>query len=415
MTRTKMFSLCFWLLAHLNSTLQAHSRQHCCSDLSPATWARGCGEEQGLPCALHGDEALAACEPTFPSPTQRPLGSFLSGSSVLFSQPAWPSRGWWVTHSALVLLYYFLHWPPCVSWPLIRVLGCGFLLFIVFFTLRCLLFLLPLCSLCSHYTLCSAVPYSHSIALFHVPNDCSSPFEKSLLKTHYPYIKEGDKDELAWLGEPGKYFSSDDESSLSWTLMFGIARLTQQQWWWLSKGAGFLDGSCAATSSGLWVTVDMILPLTLTAGCWDSSSHLSVLVLAHSTLAITTSLYQLWYCPFLAFHTFHCSVPSGSAPALPNLGRVEQMNLLPLGELRYHPSFVLFTGISQQPLNSSWPWPCLVDLDYPCTWCRTRSMGWMVVMWRWSAQALEFFQTMLRLERKQKNTGDVCNVVQIII
>jgi len=42
-------------------------------------------------------------------------------------------------------------------------------------------------------------------------------------------------------------------------------------------------------------------------------------------------------------------------------------------------------------------------------------MGWMVVMWRWSAQALEFFQTMLRLERKQKNTGDVCNVVQIII
>lgn len=58
---------------HLNSTSQIHSRQHFSPDLSPATRARGCGEGQGLPCALHGGEALTTCEPTFPSPTQGQL------------------------------------------------------------------------------------------------------------------------------------------------------------------------------------------------------------------------------------------------------------------------------------------------------------------------------------------------------
>lgn len=177
--------------------------------------------------------ALAACEPTFPSPPQWQLSSFLLGSAVLFSQPAWPSRGWWVTHSALVLLYCFLHWPRCVSWPLIGVLVYEFLLFIVFSTPRCLLFLLPLYSLCSCYTLCSAVPYSHSIALFHVPNDFSSLFEKCLLKTHCLYIKEWNKDELTWLGEPGKYPSSSDESGLSWALIFQNS--------WISSSAVMLS------------------------------------------------------------------------------------------------------------------------------------------------------------------------------
>lgn len=215
-----MFPSCFSLLSHLNSTLQTHSRQHFSSDSSPTTRAWGWGEGQGLPCALHGGEALTACEPTFPSSTQQLLGSFLFGSAVLFSQSAWPSHGWWVTHSALVLLYYFLCCPCCVSWPLIGVLVYGFLLFIVFSTPRCVLFLLPLCSLCSCYALCSAVPYSHGIALFHVPNDCFSLFEKCLLKTHCPYIKEWNKDEVARLGEPGKYASSFDESGLSWALIF---------------------------------------------------------------------------------------------------------------------------------------------------------------------------------------------------
>lgn len=215
-----MFSSCFSLLSHLNSTWQVHSWQHFGSDLSPATWAWGCGEGQGLPLALHRGEALAACQPTLPSPTQWQLGSFLLGSAVLFCQPAWPSQAWWVTHGAPVLLCYFLRCPRCVSWPLIGVLVYGFLLFIVFCTLRCLLFLLPLCCLCSRYALCSAVPYSHRVALFHVPNDCSSLFEKFLLKTHCPYIKEWNKDELAWLGEPGKYASSSDESGLSWALIF---------------------------------------------------------------------------------------------------------------------------------------------------------------------------------------------------
>lgn len=104
------------------------------------------------------------------------------------------------------------YWGPCLVY--------GFLLFIVFSTPSCLLFLLPLCSLCCLYTLCSAVPHSHSIALFHVPNDCSSLLEKCLLKTHCPYIREWNKDELAWLGEPGKCACSSDESSLSWALIF---------------------------------------------------------------------------------------------------------------------------------------------------------------------------------------------------
>lgn len=148
-----------------------------------------------------------------------PRAAFFLAVLCFFCQLVWPSCGWWVTHSALVLLCYFPYCSWCASWPLIRVLVYGFLLFIVFSTLRCLLFLLPLCSLCSCYTLCSAVPYSHGIALFHVPNDCSSLFEKCLWKTHCPYIKEWNKDELAWLGEPGKYASSSDESGLSWALI----------------------------------------------------------------------------------------------------------------------------------------------------------------------------------------------------
>lgn len=165
-------------------------------------------------------EALAACEPTFPSPPQWQLRSFLLGSAVLFPQPAWSSRGWWVTHSAPVFLYRFLCWPRCVSWPLIRVLVYEFLLFIVFSTPRCLLFLLPLCSLRSCYMLYSAVPYSHSIALFHVPNDFSSLFEKCLLKTHSFTSKSEIK--MSWLGWENleKYPSSSDESGLSWALIF---------------------------------------------------------------------------------------------------------------------------------------------------------------------------------------------------
>lgn len=52
-----------------------------------------------------------------------------------------------------------------------------------FSTPSCLLFLLHLCSFWSCYMLCSAVPYSHGIALFHVPNDGSSLWETSLKNT----------------------------------------------------------------------------------------------------------------------------------------------------------------------------------------------------------------------------------------
>lgn len=146
----------------------------------------GLGWRARAACALHGGEALTACELTFPSPTQQLLGSFLFGSAVLFSQPAWPSHVWWVTHSALVLLYYFLRCPCCVSWLLMGVPVYGFLLFIVFSTPRCILFLLPLCSLCSYYTLCSAVPYSHGIALFSCAEWLLFPLWEMSLKNTLP-------------------------------------------------------------------------------------------------------------------------------------------------------------------------------------------------------------------------------------
>lgn len=146
--------------------------------------ARGCDEGQRLPCALHGVKPSLPASPPFPPHLNGSSAAFFWAVLCFFPQPVWPSCAWWVTHSAPVLLYCFLQWPRCVSWPLIEVLVYEFLLFIVFSTPRCLLFLLPLCSLCSCCTLCSAVPYSHSIALFHVPNDFSSLFEKCLLKTH---------------------------------------------------------------------------------------------------------------------------------------------------------------------------------------------------------------------------------------
>lgn len=66
----------------------------------------------------------------------------------------------WLTLACLLALY----WGP---W-----LGISA---IFFFIMRCLLFLLSLCSLCSFYALCS-VSYSHSTTLFHVPNGGSSLF-----------------------------------------------------------------------------------------------------------------------------------------------------------------------------------------------------------------------------------------------
>lgn len=129
--------------------------------------------------------------------------------------------------------------------------------------------------------------------------------------------------------------------------------------------------------------------------------------LAHSVLTITTALYQLSHCPFLAFDPLHCSVPSGTALALPNLEAVEQMDLLQLGELRYHPCLVLFTGIPLQSLLPellfSWPWPCLVGLDYPCVCCRTCSTGWVVATWRQSEQVLEFCLNDVVFGKKTEN------------
>lgn len=102
-----------------------------------------------------------------------------------------------------------------------------------------------------------------------------------------------------------------------------------------------------------------------------------------------------WHCASPASHSFHCSVHSGAALALLILGVVKQIVLLPLGELRHHLCLVLFTATLLHPLLPellfSWPWPCLVGLDYPCMCCRTSSMGWVVATGRSNTQVLEFF------------------------
>lgn len=127
-----------------------------------------------------------------------------------------------VTTQWLMLLFFSItsSTAPCVSsGPLLGSLSMDSAVYC--FLLQGTFYFCCFCvpsALC--YMLCFAVPCSHSVALFHVPNDCSSLFEKCLLKTHCPYTKEWNKEELVWLGEPGKYSSPADESSLSRTLVF---------------------------------------------------------------------------------------------------------------------------------------------------------------------------------------------------
>lgn len=100
-------------------------------------------------------------------------------------------------------------------------------------------------------------------------------------------------------GRTWKYPSSADESSLFRTLMFQNTWTYSTAIRWVTKGAGFLDGSCAAMPSAPCETVAMILPCTLSVGCWCSC--LSVLVLAHSIPAITVDLYNSGIAHFLPF------------------------------------------------------------------------------------------------------------------
>lgn len=173
-----MFSSCFSLFPHLNSAVEVHSLQHCIFDLFVP------GHSTCMSVALTHVWLRPWTPPTpsqkhtFPSPTncasEQQLSNILVGCFVPFF-PAWQSHGWWVTSGAPVSPSCFPDWPWRVSWPFTGVLDWGFQLFF-FFIMRCLLFLLSLCSLCSFYALCS-VPYSHSTALFHVPNGGSSLFK----------------------------------------------------------------------------------------------------------------------------------------------------------------------------------------------------------------------------------------------
>lgn len=161
-----MFSSCFSLLSHLNSTLKMHSWQQFSSDLSPTSP----GKDKGCPVLCRGWCPSSPVSPPFPPQPNGHLAAFILAVLCFFtSQCNHPM--------AIVLLYYFLH---CPEWVLLGSLSMDSAVY-CFSTPRCLLFLLPLCSLCSCYMLCSAVPCSHGIALFHVPNDCSSLFEKCLL------------------------------------------------------------------------------------------------------------------------------------------------------------------------------------------------------------------------------------------
>lgn len=195
-----MFSSCFSLLSHLKSTLKKHSWQQFNSDLSPTTQALW---RTKTALCFAGGNALSCENFSLPSLMDTQQLSFWQCCTFL------PTS---VTTQWLMLLSFSITFStaPCVSpGPLVGSLSMDSGVY-CFSTPRCPLFLLPLSSFCSHYMLCSPVPCSHGVALFHVPNDCSSLLEKCLLKTHCPYIKEWNKEELVWLGEPGKYSSSAD-------------------------------------------------------------------------------------------------------------------------------------------------------------------------------------------------------------
>lgn len=172
-----MFSSCFSLFPHLNSAVEVHSLQHCIFDLfvpghstcmsvalthvwlRPWTPPNALTEAHlSLPNQLciwtaAQQHSCWLCCAFFSSMTVPWLVSNLWCSCFSLLLP-------WLTLACLLALY----WGP---W-----LGISA---IFFFIMRCLLFLLSLCSLCSFYALCS-VSYSHSTALFHVPNGGSSLF-----------------------------------------------------------------------------------------------------------------------------------------------------------------------------------------------------------------------------------------------
>lgn len=89
-----MFSLCFSLLSHLNSALQMHSPQHYSSDLSfvPShlTWQPAAFTWTPPPHSHRNP-------PFPPQPTHRSPAAFFLVILWFFSQPSWPSHGWWVT------------------------------------------------------------------------------------------------------------------------------------------------------------------------------------------------------------------------------------------------------------------------------------------------------------------------------
>lgn len=213
-----MFSLCFSLLSHLNSTLQIHSQQHFSSDSSLATRAQGCGEGQGLPCSVHRGETLNSCEPTSPSLAQWLLSSFTFGQCCAFfptimailwltsnSQCSCPSLLLPLLPLACLLAPYQGLWISALYCFLHTEVPSGFAAFA--FPLL-LLHVMLCCPLFSWHCSLSCAKW----LLFFL-------WEMSL-KTHCPYIKEWNKDELAWLGKPGKYASLSDESGLPWALIF---------------------------------------------------------------------------------------------------------------------------------------------------------------------------------------------------
>lgn len=176
-----MFSSCFSLLSHLNSAVQVHSLQHFISDLIVP------GHSTCMPVALTHvwlhpwtpPQHPHRNPPFLPQPTVQlnsRSATFLLVVLCFFSTSMtvpWLVSNFWCSCFSLLLPSLTLvcllafYWDPCL----------GILALISFFILRWLPFLLSLCSLCSFYALYSAVPYSHSITLFHVPNGSSSLFK----------------------------------------------------------------------------------------------------------------------------------------------------------------------------------------------------------------------------------------------
>lgn len=214
-----MFSSCFSLLSHLNSTLQTHSQQHFSSDFSPATKPGAVMKGRGFPALCTGWSPhclrVHLSLPTSMAAQQLSFGQCCAFSPASMTIPCLMSNS---QCSCPALLLPPLT-PVCLLAPY-----RGPCLWIS--ALHCFLhskvpsifaaFVLPLLLL--HVVLCCPL-FSQHCSLSCAKWLLFPLWEMSLKNT---LLTSKSEIKMSWLGWENleKYPSSSDESGLSWALIF---------------------------------------------------------------------------------------------------------------------------------------------------------------------------------------------------